>query len=117
MRLLRHLLHLLPRASKLLGSLASWLCAGLLKLKSPLRRAFFMAKSQGNWGQIPINSRSSRPFHWARFVKKSRKSSPQGTGVRFQLIHALAARHGDSFFWSFAQKMVPRPCGFTVIFA
>jgi len=31
--------------------LASWLCAGLLKLKSPLWRAFFMAKSQGNWGQ------------------------------------------------------------------
>jgi hypothetical protein len=89
MRLLRHLLHLLPRASKLLGSLASWLCAGLLKLKSPLRRAFFMAKGQGC----------------------------DETGVRFQLIHALAARHGDSFFWSFAQKMVPRPCGFTVIFA
>ena len=38
-------------------------------------------------------------------------------GVRFQLIHALAARHGDSFFWSFAQKMVPRPCDFRVIFA
>jgi hypothetical protein len=35
-------------------------------------------------------------------------------GVRFQLILALAARHGDSFFWSFAQKMVPRPCGFEV---
>jgi len=35
-------------------------------------------------------------------------------GVRFQLIHALAARHGDSFFWSFAQKMVPRPSGFEV---
>jgi hypothetical protein len=35
-------------------------------------------------------------------------------GVRFQLIHALAARHGDSFFWSFAQKMVLKVCGFEV---
>jgi len=46
MRLLRHLLHLLPRTSKFLGSLASWLCAGLLKLKSPLRRAFFWASQK-----------------------------------------------------------------------
>jgi hypothetical protein len=38
-------------------------------------------------------------------------------GVRFQLIHALAARHGDSFFWSFAQKMVPRPGSLRVVFA
>jgi hypothetical protein len=30
--------------------------------------------------------------------------------------HAQAARHGDAFFWSFAQKMVPRSCGFEVIF-
>jgi hypothetical protein len=95
MRLLRHLL---PRASKLLGSLASWLCAGLLELKSPLRRAFFMAKGQGC-------DETGVRFELIEI------------GVRFQLIHALAARHGDSFFWSFAQKMVPRPCGFTVIFA
>jgi len=37
-------------------------------------------------------------------------------GVRFQLTHAIAARHGDSFFWSFAQKMVPRPDGFEGMF-
>jgi hypothetical protein len=77
MRLLRHLLHLLPRASKLLGSLASWLCAGLLKLKSPLRRAFFMAKSQGNWGQIPINSRLSRPPWGLIFLVFRSKNGPQ----------------------------------------
>jgi hypothetical protein len=31
-------------------------------------------------------------------------------------IQAIAARHGDSFFWSFAQKMVPRPDGSEVMF-
>ena len=43
-------------------------------------------RNWGNWGQIPIDF----------FIKS----------------HAFAARHGDAFFWSFAQKMVPRPCGF-----
>jgi len=28
----------------------------------------------------------------------------------------FAARHGDAFFWSFAQKMVPRPCGSEAMF-
>jgi hypothetical protein len=76
MRLLRHLLHLLPRASKFLGALASWLCAGLLKLKSPLWRAFFMAKSQGNWGnwgQILINSHSKPPAMVTHFSGLSLK--------------------------------------------
>ena len=35
-------------------------------------------------------------------------------GVRFQFIYALAARNGGPFCCSFAQKMVPRPCGFEV---
>jgi hypothetical protein len=31
-------------------------------------------------------------------------------------IVSEATRHGGSFFWSFAQKMAPRPGGFEVMF-
>jgi hypothetical protein len=37
-------------------------------------------------------------------------------GVTLSWSHACAARHGGAFFWSFAQKMAPKPCGFKVMF-
>jgi hypothetical protein len=63
------------------------------------------AQTIGNWSQIPIV-----------LALKNGGNGGQIPINFFPESHALAARHGDSFFWSFAQKMVPRPCGSEVMF-